>query len=29
LEEKNGECAASLKNSGRMFVGKIYKMGVL
>jgi hypothetical protein len=27
--EKNGECAASLKNFVRKFVEKIYKMGIL
>jgi hypothetical protein len=27
--EKNGECAACLKNSVRIFVEKIYKMGCL
>jgi hypothetical protein len=29
LREKNGECAACLKNSVCMFVEKIYKMGCL
>jgi hypothetical protein len=29
LREKNGECAACLKNSVRIFVEKIYKMGCL
>jgi hypothetical protein len=28
-KEKNGECAAYLKNSVRIFVEKIYKMGCL
>jgi hypothetical protein len=28
-KEKNGECAAYLKNSVRIFVEKIYKMGFL
>jgi hypothetical protein len=28
-EKKNGECAACLKNSVRIFVEIIYKMGVL
>jgi hypothetical protein len=28
-EEKNRECAACLKNSVRIFVEKIYKMGCL
>jgi hypothetical protein len=28
-EEKTGECAACLKNSVRIFVEKIYKMGCL
>jgi hypothetical protein len=28
-EEKNGECAACLKNFVRKFVEKIYKMGFL
>jgi hypothetical protein len=27
FKEKNGKCAACLKNSVRMFVEKIYKMG--
>jgi hypothetical protein len=29
LKGKNGECAAGLKNSVRIFVEKIYKMGCL
>jgi hypothetical protein len=29
LEKKNGECAACLKNSVRIFVEKIHKMGCL
>jgi hypothetical protein len=29
LREKNGECAARLKNSVRIFVEKIYKIGCL
>jgi hypothetical protein len=29
LKEKNGECAACLKNLVRIFVKKIYKMGCL
>ena len=27
--KKNGECVACLKNSVRIFVGKIHKMGCL
>jgi hypothetical protein len=29
FEEKNGECAACLKNLVRIFAEKIYKMGCL
>jgi len=29
LKTKNGDCAAYLKNSVRIFVEKIYKMGCL
>jgi hypothetical protein len=29
LKRKDGECAACLKNSVRIFVEKIYKMGCL
>jgi hypothetical protein len=29
LKRKNGECAACLKNFVRIFIEKIYKMGVL
>jgi hypothetical protein len=29
LKRKNGECAACLKNSVRIFVKKIFKMGCL